>query len=348
MAEIRSTALGRRAAGVVRVIAPGLVLSVVVAVIAVHAAPPIARIVAIPPMVLALILGIVLSPVAARPAFKPGLGFCVKQLLRWAVALLGLRIALGDIAALGLATGIVVVASMVVTILAGFVFARLAGLTAAYGALAGAATAVCGASAALATATVLPAYRGKDADVVFVVIAANALATIGMVLYPVLAVALGFGPHPTGILLGGTIHDVAQVVGAGYAVSDQVGNTAVVVKLFRVFLLLPVVLSIGWWFARGGATTHARVPVPVFAFVFLALCIVNSILPATPLAPLYAGVRYWLVEASTDGLLIAISALGLGTSVASITSLGWRHLATVGGITVVNLAFVAAALVATG
>ena len=86
-------------------------------------------------------------------------------------------------------------------------------------------------------------------------------------------------------------------------------------------------------------------PVPVFAFVFLALCIVNSILPSTGLAPLYGGVKYWLVEASSDGLLIAISALGLGTSLSSVTSLGWRHMVTVIGTTVVILAIVAAALV---
>lgn len=346
MAETYSAAGMRRTTETVRQIAPGFLLSVAVAVIAVYGAPYIARVFTIPAMVLALIVGIMLNPVAVRPTFKAGLTFCVKQLLRWAVALLGLRIALGDIAALGVSTGIVIVASMAVTIVAGFVFARMLGLTATYGALAGSATAVCGASAALATATVLPEYRGKDADVIFVVIAVNALATVGMVFYPPLAAALGFDQHVTGILLGGTIHDVAQVVGAGYAVSDATGNTAVIVKLFRVFLLLPVVLTVGWWFSRVGAAANAaRVPVPVFAFVFLALCLVNSFLPSTALASLYGGVKSWLVEASTDGLLIAISALGLGTSFSSITSLGWRHMVTVVGTTVVILLVVAAALV---
>ena len=73
-----------------------------------------------------------------------------------------------------------------------------------------------------------------------------------MLTYPLLAVALGYDPKTTGIFLGATIHDVAQVVGAGYAVSGPVGNAAVIVKLFRVFLLLPVVLGIGWWLAAAG------------------------------------------------------------------------------------------------
>jgi uncharacterized membrane protein YadS len=178
------------------------------------------------------------------------------------------------------------------------------------------------------------------------VIAVNAIATLAMVFYPPLCAALGFGDQTTGVMLGATIHDVAQVVGAGYAVSDTAGNAAVIVKLFRVFMLLPVVLAIGWWFARKSAAASASsVPVPVFAFVFLALCVLNSVLPAIgPVAPLYAQIRAVLVEASTDGLLIAIGALGLGTSIAAIGTLGWRHMATVGATTLVILVVATAGL----
>jgi uncharacterized integral membrane protein (TIGR00698 family) len=345
MADASVTAAPAKAS-TLRRLAPGIVLSGVVAILAVVGAPWVARLLPIPAMVLALLIGIALNRLAARPVFQPGLVFCVKQLLRWAVALLGLRIALGDIAALGFGTGIVVVISMAVTIATGFLFAHLLGLTAPYGALVGAGTAVCGASATLATSAVLPDYGGKDADVVFVVVAVNALATLAMVVYPPLAAALGFNDQTTGVLLGATIHDVAQVVGAGYAVSDIAGNTAVIVKLFRVFLLLPVVLAIGWWFARKGAAARAtRVPVPVFAFVFLGLCILNSVLPSLGgVAPLYAKVKAVMVEASTDGLLIAIGALGLGTSVAAIGTLGWRHIVTVGATTLVILVVATAGL----
>jgi uncharacterized integral membrane protein (TIGR00698 family) len=345
--ERETSATAPAIAATLRRVAPGFLFAALVAVVAVLGAPWVARVVTIPAMVLALLIGIALNKVAARPVFQPGLVFCVKQLLRWAVALLGLRIALGDIAALGLGTGILVIISMAVTIAAGFLTARALGLPEPYGALAGVGTAVCGASATLATSVVLPEYDGKDADVVFVVVAVNALATLAMVLYPPLDAALHFSDQTTGVMLGATIHDVAQVVGAGYAVSDAAGNTAVIVKLFRVFLLLPVVLGIGWWFARRGAATHtARVPVPVFAFVFLALCILNSVLPMIgALAPIYAKVKAVLVEASTDGLLVAIGALGLGTSVSAIGSLGWRHIVTVGATTIVILVVVTAGLV---
>jgi uncharacterized integral membrane protein (TIGR00698 family) len=291
-------------------------------------------------MVVALVFGIALNPMARKRLFQAGTSFCLKTILPIAVALLGLRIALGDIAALGVSTAALVMLAMTATIASGFLFARLFGQTQAYGALAGVGTAVCGASAALATAIVLPDYKSKAADVAFVAIAVNALSTIAMVLYPLVCAWLGFDERLAGVMIGATIHDVAQVVGAGYAISEPTGNTAVIVKLFRVFLLLPVVLAVGWWFARTKATkVTGKIHVPLFALGFLVLCALNSVLPSfDAVAPMYARIKSMCIEASTWGLLIAISALGLRTSFAGIAALGWRHVATVCGTTVVVFA----------
>jgi len=339
-----------RAAAWARGHGPGLALAAAVAATGVVLAPLVARLVPIPAMVLALLVGIALSGVGTRAVFRDGLAFAIKTLLRWAVALLGLRIALGDIAALGVTTALAVVAAMALTLAAGVICARALGQDEALGALAGAATAVCGASAALATATVLPRWAGKEADIVFVVVAVNALSTAAMLAYPPLGTALGFDAATLGVFLGGTIHDVAQVVGAGYAVGESTGNTAVVVKLFRVFLLLPVVLAVGWWFTRKGrGHGAARVPVPGFALAFLALCVVNSAAEAAPWATAaYVPVKTVLVDVSSWGLLIAIGALGLGTSLQAVRDLGWRHLVLVVVATGVILAAMAAALMAAG
>lgn len=319
---------------------PGLLLAAAVAVASVVAEPITARAIgamsgraiAIPAVVIALLIGMALHAFAAQPRYELGMVFAVKKLLRVAIALLGLRIALGDIVALGAGTVFVVVAAMVVTIGSGLLFARLLRCDDSYGALSGVATAVCGASAALATATVLPPSQNKDADTVFTVVAVNALSTVAMVTYPALGPVFGYDDRTLGILLGATIHDVAQVVGAGYSVSETAGNSAVIVKLFRVFLLLPVVIGVGWWFAgRGGGTQNAKVPVPLFAIVFLALVLLNS----TGLVP--APVKMVVGEVSRWGLLIAIAALGLGTSVTAILKVGWRHVAVVCGTTLVIL-----------
>jgi len=299
-----------------------------------------------PAIVLALLIGITLHSLAARAVFQPGLAWCVKRLLRIAVALLGLRIALGDIVALGLSTGLLVVVAMVLTITTGYVLARWLRLGDGYGALAGAATAVCGASATLATATVVPDYPQKGADVAFTVVAANAGSTLVMIAYPPLCRLLGLDTQSTGVMLGAAIHDMAQVAGAGYAVSDLVGNTAVIVKLFRVFLLLPIVLMIGWWFARRGkAAGVAKVPLPIFALVFLALCLLNSAALLLPgLLPFYAPTKALFVQASTWGLLVAIAALGLGTSLRDLLSIGWRHIAVFAGTTLMILLVVISGL----
>ena len=322
---------------------PGLALASALAISTYLLAPFIAPIAPLPALVIALIAGILLHPFAARPLFAQGLRFCVSTILRIAVALLGLRVALGDIAALGLTTAIIVILAMTATIFCGLWLAQALGLSRSFGALAGVATGVCGASAALATSSVLPAYPNKDADTVFVIVAVNLLSTVAMVAYPPLAQVLGLSETATGTLLGGTIHDVAQVVGAGYGVSEPVGASAVIVKLFRVLLLLPVILIIGRLFAQ--PANDAKVPVPIFAFVFLALCLVNSAVPLAPaLMPIYAPAKALAGTASSWGLLIAIAALGLNTSITSITKLGIRHIATVIGTTLVILLIVLAGI----
>ncbi len=335
-----------------RTLAPGFLLALAVALAAWGVEPLLKAAsggrVALPAMVIALIIGIALFALASRPVFEPGLTFCVKKLLRWAIGLLGLRIALGDIIGLGASTVLIIIGSMAVTILSGLWLARLLGREAGFGALAGAACAVCGASATLATATVVPDYRDKAADIAFTVVMANAISTLVMLAYPPLCFALGLDARATGVMLGATIHDMAQVVGAGYAVSGEVGNTAVIVKLFRVFLLLPVVLIIGWWFtaeARGtaGGATRAKVPMPVFALVFLGLCLLNSLMAANPALAAslgYPAIKSLLGTAATWGLLIAIAALGLGTSLKAVLSIGWRHAAVFMGATLVILAAV--------
>jgi uncharacterized integral membrane protein (TIGR00698 family) len=320
----------------------GIALSAAVAVLAVLAEPLLKTLtggLSLPAMVLALFLGIALNSFASHGKFQPGITWCVKKLLRIAIALLGLRIALGDIFGLGVGILVLVVAAMALTIIASVWLAKLLGQEAGYGALAGAATAVCGASATLATTTVIPAYKNKDADTAFTVVMANAVSTLVMLAYPPLCIWLGLTTRETGLMLGATIHDMAQVVGAGYAMSDAVGNTAVVVKLFRVFLLLPVVLIIGWWFVgRGDGRGEAKVPPPIFAVVFLLLVLVNTAALAMPaITPLYLPIKSLLNEVSRWGLLLSIAALGLGTSLSAILAVGWRHFAVFMGATAVIL-----------
>jgi uncharacterized integral membrane protein (TIGR00698 family) len=325
----------------------GIALAAAVSTAAVLLAPHMPKALPLPAMVIALLLAIGLHAVARNPIFAPGLSFCAKPLLRWSVALLGMRVAFGDIIDLGVSVAMMVVISMAATIAAGIGIAKILKQNVYFGMLVGSATAVCGASAALATSTVLPNYKGRDTDVAFVVVGVNLLATLAMLVYPPLCIFLGFDDRTTGVMLGATIHDVAQVVGAGYAVSDTAGNAAAIVKLFRVFLLLPVVLILSVYVSRSvGKRKEARVALPTFAIAFLILCIVNSIGSSIPaIAGGYHIVKSAAVELSTWGLLLAISAIGLNTSLKAMTDLGWRHTVNLLGATIVILTLMTVSLV---
>ncbi len=177
----------------------------------------------------------------------PGIQFSASTLLRIGVALLGVRITLAQITALGAWPIAMVVASVALTIGFGIVLARALGYRNRFGVLTGGAVAICGASAAMAIAAVMPAHaddKVKERATIFTVIGVSTLSTLAMVLYPMIVGLLGLGSEHAGIFLGGTIHDVAQVVGAGYSMGKDTGDVATIVKLLRVAMLLPVILVI--------------------------------------------------------------------------------------------------------
>lgn len=142
-----------------------------------------------------------------------------------------------------------------------FVFVVVASVSKYFGLLGGGAVAICRVSAALAIAAVLPRGQRHKRDTTLAVIGVTALSTIAMVVYPVIVGVMGINSHQTGIFLGATIHGVAQVVGAGYSMGKDAGNTATIVKLLSVAMLLPVFLVLSLMFhERASATANAVRP----------------------------------------------------------------------------------------
>jgi uncharacterized integral membrane protein (TIGR00698 family) len=217
---------------------PGLTCAVVVAIAALFLSQHYGA----SAMLFALLLGMAMNFLGQEGKCVAGIQFAASTVLRIGVALLGLRITFHQIASLGIGTGLMVVVAVILTIVFGWVFVRFTHAPMRFGILTGGAVAICGASAALAIAAVLPRGEHHERDTSFTVIGVTALSTIAMIIYPLLSAALGFDAHQAGIFLGGTIHDVAQVVGAGYSVGKEAGDTATVVKLLRVAMLLPVIL----------------------------------------------------------------------------------------------------------
>ncbi|MFZ3321314.1 MAG: putative sulfate exporter family transporter [Usitatibacter sp.] len=270
-------------------------------------------------MLFALLLGMALNFLAEEGRCLPGIQLASTAVLRTGVALLGLRITIAQVEALGWATIALVVATVTLTILSGIAIARLFKLGSAFGTLTGGAVAICGASAALAIASILPKHAQAERDASFTVIGVTALSTLAMILYPVVVAYLGLDHHAAGVFLGGTIHDVAQVVGAGYSLSQETGDAATIVKLLRVSMLLPACLAIGLALhVRGATAAHAAPILPWFAVAFAALVAITST-GWIPTAVIDAGsmISRWC-------LVTAIAAIGMKTSLKSLVDMGLR------------------------
>ncbi len=279
-----------------------------------------------PVMLFALLLGMAFHFMSEEGRAVAGIEFASKSLLRLGVGLLGARITFEQMMTLGPRPVLLVLMSVVLTIGCGLLMAKLFRRHWTFGLLTGGAVAICGASAALAISAVLPERSDREQNTLFTVIAVTGLSTVAMIAYPILFTALGFDERAIGIMIGATIHDVAQVVGAGYAVSDTAGDIATLVKLLRV-ALLPVVIIAIMLFSMRGEGGRGRVTLPGFVLLFAALAAANSfgLLPGV--------VADFLSEASRWMLITAIAALGARTALKDMFALGAGHVSVVVAIT---------------
>lgn len=278
-----------------------------------------------PAMLFALLLGIALSFLYEDTKCKAGIEFTACHILRIGVALLGLRIAFGDLVALGWKTALLLLFGIVSTLAVGVVAAKAFGLSKRFGVLSGGAVGICGASAAMAISAVLPDSPEKERDTLLTIIGITALSTFAMVLYPIVAAQLALEPTHISIFLGGTIHDVAQVVGAGYSVSEQTGDLATLTKLVRVAFLMPVVLCIllvvkintrHFQHAHNGITKSPGVP--GFLIGFVILMTLNSLFTLPDL----------VIDSATHlsrfALIVAITAIGMKSNLRSLLTVGFK------------------------
>ncbi|MDW4550155.1 putative sulfate exporter family transporter [Defluviimonas sp. D31] len=273
-----------------------------------------------PAMLMALLLGIAFQFLHEEGPCRAGIDFSARTLLRAGVALLGLRVSWQLLSGLGAGAVVLTVLGVALTIGAGVLGARLLGRGVRFGVLTGGSVAICGASAAMAIAAVLPRNEHSERNLVFTVMSVTVLSTLAMIVYPMIVSALGLDTHAAGLFLGGTIHDVAQVVGAGYMVSDETGDVATVVKLLRVSMLAPVVFIISLVVnlkGLGGTDSQRKTPLlPAFVVAFLVLAAVNSVLGIPEaLANVANELSRWL-------LLIAVAAVGMKTSLKQVREVG--------------------------
>ncbi|MDQ2078035.1 YeiH family protein [Marinimicrobium sp. ABcell2] len=322
---------------------PGLCFSIVL----VLAASYISDRYGSPQILMALLLGMAFNSISKHKEFSAGIDFCAKNVLRFGVALLGARISFEQVHSLGIGPVAVVLPVVIATFVFGLLLAAMLKIDRTKALISAAAVAICGASAALAVAAVLlhTEKRGSqstgcensmDQHLLCTLVGVAGLSTIVMVVYPGVLVSMGLSVEQMGIFLGASIHDVAQVVGAGHMISDEVAELATYTKMLRVGMLVPVVMIIALMFRRTEPNDRSKCAkflsvFPPFIIAFLAFMVFAnmSVMPGS------------VVEAAGDMsrlcLIIAMAALGTKTNLVEMWNMGIKPLL----LLVLNTIFIA-------
>ncbi|MBX9758262.1 MAG: YeiH family protein [Beijerinckiaceae bacterium] len=276
----------------------------------------------ISPMMLAIVLALALSATFGAPAWaREGQAFTLRRLLRLAIVLLGFQLTVSDVGVLGVKAVAVILCALALTFFVTRWMGRLMGVDPGLSELIASGTSICGASAIVATNSVT---RAPQEDVFYSLACITFFGTIAMFALPALYGPLGLTPTEYGLWAGGSIHEVAQVVAAGFQPGQQEGETAMIAKLLRVAAMAPMILWLGATRSRGDGPAP---PIPWFVVGFAAVILLNSAL-APPL-----WFRQWAQFATIFMLTMSLAALGLGADIRKLRLKGPRPLALGGAST---------------
>lgn len=341
-----ATGLGEAGAGprllrLVRTQAPGLAWAAGLAVVASLLG---ARVPVIGGPVFGIVLGMVLAAVRPpAPALRPGLAWAGKQGLQLAVILLGTGLSLGEIVRTGGASLPVMLGTLAAALVGAWLFGRWLGVGGGLRTLIGVGTAICGASAIAATSSVIAA---GELDIAYAISTIFLFNVVAVLLYPAIGHLLGLSQHAFGLWAGTAINDTSSVVAAAYTFGAAAGAYAVVVKLTRTTMIVPIALALGAWRllgerrAAGAAQGTGRSGlgldwgrlIPWFIVWFLLASVANTLGAFTPLE------RHLLGQAALFLIVMALAGIGLSARFAEMRRAGLRPLAlgallwaTVGG-----------------
>lgn len=317
-----------------RALLPGLATCAIVSLAALW----LAQQYGLPAILAGLLLGLALGFLSDLPSLGEGLDFVSKQFLRIGIVLLGLQVSIMQIADLGIPAVLGLIAIMGAAFGAGLLGAALFGQGRYAGVLAGGATAICGASAALALYAIVGRDRLDQTRFTLTLVGVTLASAFALTTYPIIAGLMGLTDTQAGYMVGSSIHDVAQAIGGGYAVSDVSGAQATVIKLARVALLAPIVALVAWWIGRPDAGSNPKtakwsaLALPWFIVGFLLLVIINSFLAVPPI------VAEKGLEVSKFLLLLAVTATALRARFTLLLEAGWKPLTPVIAATLASFA----------
>jgi len=303
---------------------PGLLLIVLFAAVATALSTlPFFQHLSLSPLVVGILIGIVFANTLGRylpEEWRSGLKFCSKRILRIGIIFFGFRLTLADVAQVGLSAVALDIFIVCSTIGLGLFVGKWLNMDKETTLLTSSGSAICGAAAVLGAEATLKSEAYKTAVAVSTVVL---FGTLSMFLYPVLY-RNGFFPlstHEMGLYTGSTVHEVAHVVGASNAMGKEVAEVAVIVKMIRVILLVPVLLVFSWSArsrSENVAPDQRRLVVPWFALLFLLAIALNTLLSLSP------AVTEPIKTVDNFALTMAMTALGCETTIDKFRQAGWR------------------------
>ncbi|OZB90803.1 YeiH family protein [Paenibacillus sp. XY044] len=271
-------------------------------------------------LVLAILLGMAYRASVGVPEYAmPGIAFSNKKLLRLGIILLGMRLNLADIVHAGPRVLLLAVINISVTLLAVYGIARLMKVDPVMSLLSACGSAICGAAA---VAAIAPQVRANEQETAVSAAVVALLGTLFTLLYVGLYPLLGLSPAGYGVFAGGTLHEVAHAIAAAAPGGKEAEDMAVIVKLTRVALLVPVAVLVGVWSSRKGAAGEkSRIPIPWFVLGFLGMSGIHTlgILPESAAAQ--------IVTAAYMLMAMAMAGLGLNVDFAVFGRKGGRPFA---------------------
>lgn len=320
----------------VRNIFPGLAFALALALVArrLHQLIVIGGHNVVSEVIIVIVIGfLVKSFLGMPPVLKEGISFCFKKLLRLAIIILGLSFSLTTVATASVSALAVIIICIVTALLLMFYLGKLLKLNRSLALLIGVGTAICGASAIVATA---PAIEAGEEDITYSVATITLFGVLAIFAFPFIGIMLGLSEAHFGVWAGTAIHETAQVIAAGFIYGEEAGGIATMVKLTRVALLAPVILALGCWHLKFNNNKVKRINAdwkttfPWFILGFAALAIIRTVLDS-----LLAGSAYsqsWESLVSSSGVLakflivVAMAGVGLITDFAQFRLIGFRPL----------------------
>jgi uncharacterized integral membrane protein (TIGR00698 family) len=295
-------------------LAPGLLLTCGLAMLAINL-QKLPSLGFLSPLIIAIILGMLIRNTIDVPQiYRPGVVFSLKRLLKISIALLGLQLSFVQVAQIGPRAVALIFVITVSTFAFTYWLGPILGVSRNLTKLIAAGTSICGASAVIATGSVIDS---SDEDTAYGVTVISIFGSLSMLFYPILSKLIGLTPDLFGLWCGVSIHEVAQVIATAFQGGQSSGEVATIAKLARVLFLIPTLLVLQTGQAKRG---QSKLPIPWFILGFMAFVAINSfgLIPKE--------IKDWIISNNRFLIIVALAAMGLETNLNKMRQTGLKPL----------------------